>query len=163
MTTAPLPNGTPRRSAQVLSPETRTASTATLLVAVLAVALASLLSGGPAVAGAAIGAGMVLAFFCFGAVTVGAVASVNPAASLLVALLTYVLQVVAVGVVLLALRRSGALDAAVEPGWVAGGIIAATLVWLTAQTVAATRSRQPLYDLTAGSDAPSAGANASAS
>jgi len=162
MTTAPLPNGS-RRSAHVLSPETRTASLATCLLAVLAVALAYPLSGGPGAAGAAIGAGMVLVFFAFGAVTVGAVASVSPAASLPVALLTYVLQVAAIGLVLLGLRSSGALETAVEPRWVAGAIIAATLVWLAAQTVAATRSRQPVYDLSATSDGPSTGAKASAS
>jgi hypothetical protein len=35
----------------------------------------------------------------------------------------------------------------VHAGWLAGTVIVATLVWLVAQTVAATRSRQPIYDL----------------
>jgi ATP synthase protein I len=92
-------------------------------------------------------------FFGFGALTVNAVAAVSPAASLLVALLTYVLQVVAVGVVFLALDASGALGTTVDAGWVAGTVIAATLCWLVAQILAATRSRQPIYDLpTAASD-----------
>jgi hypothetical protein len=147
MTTAPLPNGTSRRSAPVLSPEVRTAGSSTLVLSLVLVGLAALLAGGAAAAGAAIGAATVLIFFASGALTVNAVAGVSPGASLLVALLTYVLQVVAIGVVLLTLRRSGALDSAVDPHWVAGALIAATLVWLVAQTVAATRSRQPLYDL----------------
>jgi hypothetical protein len=157
MTTAPLPHGSPGWAVQVLSPEVRLAGAAGLVVGAVLVALAAVVAGGPAAAGAAVGVGMVLAFFSFGALTVGAVASVSPAASLPVALLTYVLQVAAVGLVLVALRRSGALESAVDARWAAGGVIAATLVWLVAQTVAATRSRHPSYDRAADSAGVPAG------
>jgi hypothetical protein len=67
--------------------------------------------------------------------------------------------VVGVGVVLLVVKRSGALGTDVHAGWVAGTVIAATLVWLVAQIVAATRSRRPLYDLpTAAVEGPGASA-----
>ena len=146
MTTAPLPPATrPRRV--LAGPEIRLAGGVTLVTGVLGVLVAALVSGAPGASGAAIGAGMVLVFFGFGAMTVSAVAAVSPAASLLVALLTYVLQVLAVGVVFVALRNSGAMGSTVDPGWVAGGLIAATVCWLATQVVAATRSRQPLYDL----------------
>ena len=102
MTTAPLPPATRPRPV-LASPEVTLAGGATLALAAVAVPLAALASGAPAASGAAIGAGMVLVFFGFGAMTVNAVAAVSPAASLLVALLTYVLQVVAVGMVFLAL------------------------------------------------------------
>ena len=123
------------------------------------VLLAALVSGSDAATGAAVGAGMVLAFFGLGAAVVNAVAGASPAASLLVALLTYALQVLAVGLVLTALRSSGDLLAAVNADWVAGAVIAATAVWLVTHIVAATRSRQPIYDLP---DTPGNGSAASA-
>lgn len=148
MTTAPLPTGRPPRPLRV-SPEIRLAGATTLVLAVVAATLGGVLTGAPAALGASIGWAMVLAFFGLGALTMDVVATVSPAASLLVALLTYSLQVVAVGVVFLALDASDALGTTVHAGWLAGSVIAATLVWLTAQTVAATRSRQLLYDLPA--------------
>jgi ATP synthase protein I len=52
-------------------------------------------------------------------------------------------------VVFLALQSSGVLGTTVDAGWLAGTLIAATACWLAAQVVAATRSRQPVYDLPA--------------
>jgi ATP synthase protein I len=129
------------------SPEVAMAAGVTFVLGAAAVIVAALVSGAPGATGAAIGSGMVLVFFGFGALTVNAVAAVSPTASLLVALLTYVLQVVAVGVVFLALDASGALGSTVDAEWVAGTVIVATLCWLVAQIVAATRSRRPIYDL----------------
>jgi ATP synthase protein I len=165
MTTAPLPPATRPRPVLV-GPEITLAGGVTLVTGLLAVLAAALVSGAAGASGAAIGAGMVLLFFGFGALTVNLVAAISPAASLLVALLTYVLQVVAVGVTFAALQASGALGGPVDAGWVAGTLIGATVCWLTAQVVAATRSRQPLYDLPAGpggaalraGDGPEAGA-----
>ena len=118
----------------------------TLASALLAVALGALDAGSSAAAGAAVGSSLVLFFFGFGALVVNAVASVSPTASLVVALLTYTLEVVAVGAVSVGLSRSGALDRAVDGDWVGVVVIATTLVWLVAQTVSALRSRQPIYD-----------------
>jgi ATP synthase protein I len=141
----------------------RLAAGATLSLAVLAVPVAAVASGSSGAVGAAIGVGMVVVFFGFGAMTVGAVAAVSPSASLLVALMTYVLQVAAIGVVFVALRDSGALGATVHAGWVGGSVIGATTIWLVAQTVSVTRSRQPLYDLpTSHPDARRDGPEASA-
>ena len=148
MTTAPLPPG-PRSRPLRLSPEIRLAGVSTVGIAVVCVTLAALLSGGSAALGASIGFAMVLAFFGLGSLTMDVVALVSPPASLLVALLTYTLQVVAVGVVFLALDASDALGSTVDAGWLAGSVIVATFGWLAAQTVAATQSRQPLYDLPA--------------
>ena len=146
MTTAPLPPGTPAKAVRI-GPEVLAAVGCTLLLGVLAVVLAALVSGTPAAIGAAVGAAMVLVFFGFSALVVNVVASVSPSASLLVALLTYTLQVVLVGLVFVALRRSGDLGTTVDGNWVGGVVIAATVVWLTAQVVCVVRARQPLYDL----------------
>lgn len=140
-----------------LSPEIRLAGVATVALAAVSIVLAALLSGGPAALGASIGFAMVLGFFGLGALTMDVVSSVSPPASLLVALLTYTLQVVAVGVVFLALDASDALGSTVHAGWLAGSVIAATSGWLAAQTVTATRSRQPLYDLPATAPADAGG------
>lgn len=148
MTTAPLPTG-PRSRPLRVSPEIRLAGSGTLALAAVAVLLAAFISGGPAALGAAVGCAMVLVFFGLGSLTMDVVATVSPPASLLVALLTYTLQVVAVGVVFVALDASDALGSTVHAGWLAGSVIAATFGWLVAQTIAATRSRQPLYDLPA--------------
>jgi ATP synthase protein I len=136
---------------------------ATLLVTaglgLVGTVLGALVGGSPAAVGAAVGFAMVLVFFGTGAVVVNAVASVSPAASMLVALLTYTLQVVLVGVVFAALDRSGALDGPVDRAWAGGAVVVATLVWLVSHIRAATRSRQPLYDLP---ERPSEGPEASA-
>jgi len=76
-----------------------------------------------------------------------AVAALAPAASLMVALLTYTLQVVLVGAVFVGLRRSGLLEQAIDPRWLGGTVIAATLIWLTVQVVASLRTRIPVYEL----------------
>lgn len=141
MTTAPPPGVPPRPPVRVVGPELGLAGATTTVVALATIGVAAVVSGPAGAAGAAIGAAMVLVFFGFGSVTVGAVAAVSPAASLPVALLTYVLQVVAVAVTFSVLRRSGALGTSVEAAWVAAALIISTLVWSAAHLRAATRPR----------------------
>lgn len=154
MTTAEPTPGTGRtsraRESAVLGPVAAGALAGLVLTGV-----AASTTGSAGAAGAAIGTVMVLTFFGFGAVVLGVVARVAPAASLLVALLTYTLQVVLVGVVFLALSSGGALDGPVDPRWLSAAVITGTLVWLGAQVTLAVRARQPIYDL------PSQGAEAS--
>ena len=70
-----------------------------------------------------------------------------PTASLLVALLTYTLQVVLMGMVFVALSRSGLLGDTLHREWLAGVVIAGTFGWLLTQLVLTTRQRIPAYDL----------------
>jgi ATP synthase protein I len=143
---------------------TRDAGTRVLLgaavaaaAATAAVSLAGLLIGGSAAAyGALVGALLVLLVFGLGAFAVNLVATVMPAASLLVALLTYTLQVVFMGLVFWALTRSGALGRDLDQRWLAGAIIAGTVAWVAVQIGQATRARIPAYDL--GSSASTGGA-----
>ena len=92
-------------------------------------------------------AAMVCVVFASGTAVLGVVAYVAPAASMLVALLTYTLQVVVVAVVYVALKQGGALEGPVDPRWLSGAVIACTLAWTTAQIVVSVRGRQPVYDL----------------
>jgi ATP synthase protein I len=110
---------------------------------------AAALSGTTGAAGAAIGATMVCLVFALGAVVLGFVALIAPAASLLVALLTYTLQVVLVGMVYVALSSSGTLGGSVDARWLSGAVIACTLTWTVTQVIVSTRVRQPVYDLPA--------------
>ena len=149
MTTARVTSGStarPDRRATV-GGQVRAALLVTALLGLVGTGLGALLGGSSAALGAAVGFAMVLVFFGTGAVVVNAVASVSPSASMLVALLTYTLNVVLVGLVFVGLARSGALQDAVAPRWLAGAVIACTLVWTTTQIVVATRTRQPIFDL----------------
>ena len=58
-----------------------------------------------------------------------------PAASLLVALLTYTLQLLVLALVLAGLNRSGLLDDALDRRWLAAAVIAGTVAWMVAQIV----------------------------
>ncbi len=115
-------------------------------VLVLVVA-ASLTEGRAAVVGALSGGVLTLVVFALGIAVVGAVARLMPAASLLVALMTYVLQLLVLAVCVLAIDRAGLDGATLSRGWFAAGVIAVTMLWLVGQLVAATRQRIPVYDL----------------
>jgi len=118
------------------------------LVAGLVVALVALsTSGTPAAVGALIGTAIVVLVFAGGSFAVDEVARVMPAAALLVALLTYTLQVLAMGLAFVAISRSGVLDETADRGWLAGAVIAGTAGWVVLQVALATRQRIPAYDL----------------
>jgi ATP synthase protein I len=146
MTTAQPPTGPETRPA-VVGPVVRAAFLVTLLVGLAAVAAGALSGGAAAALGAGIGTAVVCVFFAAGAVVLNAVSALVPSASLLVALLTYTLKVTLLAVVFLALSRSGALEGAVDAGWLGGTVIACTMAWLVSQIFFHVRVRQPLYDL----------------
>ncbi len=146
MTTAPRISGSGPRPGST-GPVVRRGLAATVAVGAVAAVLGAVLGGAPALLGALVGTGMVAAFFALGAMVLDTVARLAPALSLMVALLTYALQVVLVGLVFLVLSRSGALDSSVEGTWVAGTMIVATFAWLAVQVWTSLRARIPLYDL----------------
>lgn len=146
MTTAPRTPRTGQRPG-VAGPAVAVAGLlATLVGGSLAVA-GALLDGTAAAAGAGVGLVMVLVFFGLGAVVLDLVAGIAPALSLLVALLTYTLQVVLVGLVFVGLTRAGLLEGELDGDWLGGTVIAGTLTWLAGQLVATLRTRRPVYDL----------------
>lgn len=110
----------------------------------------ALLEGSPAAAGAGVGAALVLGVFAVGALAVDLVARVLPSAALLVALLTYTLQVLAMALAFVALQRSGELGESLSREWLAGAVIAGTASWLAVHVATALRARIPAYDLPAG-------------
>lgn len=118
----------------------------TAVVGATIVGLAALTSGSPAAYGALVGTGIALLVFCFGAFAVDAVARLMPVASLLVALLTYTMQVLLMLVVFVGLNRSGALDDSLDRAWLGGSIIAAVLTWTFAQLTASAKARIPAFE-----------------
>jgi ATP synthase protein I len=65
----------------------------------------------------------------------------------MMALMTYTFQVALVLLVFLAVSRSGAIGTTLFPGWLAGGVVAATVAWTVGQLVASARARIPVYDI----------------
>lgn len=114
------------------------------LVGAVVVLVAALVAGAPGAAGAAIGVAMVLGVLGLGSAVVQAVASLVPAAALLVELLTYTLQVLLLLVAFVALERSGVLGEEVSRGWLASALVTGTLGWQIAHVVGAVRARIPL-------------------
>ncbi len=123
------------------------AAVSALVAGAIVIAVGAIASGAPAAYGAIVGTFIVVGVFGFGAFTVNLVAKVLPAAALLVAMLTYTLQVVLMAVVFLALTKSGLLDDALDRQWLAGAVITGTIVWLIAQIITTMRARIPAFDL----------------
>jgi ATP synthase protein I len=110
--------------------------------------VAALVDGGRGLAGAAAGGVLTLVVFVLGIGLVNLAARVLPAASLLVALLTYTLQLLVLALAVVALERSGVAGEDLSRGWFAASVIAVTVLWLLGQVVAATKQRIPAFDLT---------------
>jgi hypothetical protein len=116
-----------------------------LAVVVLAV-VGGVVDGAPGVTGALVGGGLTLAVFALGVGLVDVAARLLPAASLMVALLTYTLQLLVLAIAVVVLDRSGLAGDEVSRGWFAAGVIAVTVLWLLGQVVAATRQRIPAFE-----------------
>lgn len=120
-----------------------------LLTSVLGLAAALLgwvLDGPAAGLGVVVGTLSVVVICATGSLLVDAVAGALPAASLMVALLTYTLQVLLVLLVFAGLERSGALGSTLDRDWLGGAAIGATLAWLGTQVLLTVRSRIPVFD-----------------
>lgn len=163
MTTARTPRGSgssPRDAGRgVAGRVVRRSLVATGSLALLLAGLGWLLSGSAAAAGVLVGAALVCGFFGLGALVLIWVTRVSPAATLLVGLMTYTLQVVLLAIVFAALRSSGLIGSTVDGGWLGGTVIAGTVVWLAIQVTLSMRARDLYYDLPA-EEGPSKGPGA---
>jgi ATP synthase protein I len=121
-------------------PGQRSALLLTVLVAIGGSGIALLAGHGERqVLGALVGAAVVGAFFLFGALTTGFVARHAPQASLLVALMTYTLQVLLLALLLVVIARSPAMQEALDERWLGGAVLVGALAWTGALVVGATR------------------------
>jgi len=135
---------------------TKPSSAASALAGLLVVGAGFAAGGPPGGWGAGVGALLVTAVLTSGAAVVTVVARVLPAASLLVAMLTYTLQLVLVVLVMVALAGSPAVADRLSATWFAGAVIACALAWTVAQVVVTTRVRIPVYDLPDDASLPTA-------
>ena len=90
---------------------------------------------------------LVVVVIGFGVFALNTVASIMPSATVLVALVTYAVQLVVLAAVVLGFARNGMMDDTFDRRWFGGGVAVATLAWMVAQIVAALRARIPVYDL----------------
>ena len=120
------------------------AACAALVVVTGLVALA--LAGPAGLQGALAGGLLALVVFLLGTTVVNAVARLMPAMSLLVAMLTYALQVIVMALVVLALVQSDLGGEPVFREWFAGAVIAVTMLWLAVQVWLFTRLRILAFD-----------------
>ena len=149
MTTAP-----PRQQPSLRVPGVGTGLTVTVLIGLTSSGLALALAGTPQLAGALVGTAVVAGFFVFGMLNTALAAAFAPRAALVVALLTYTMQVVALGLLLVALTRSGATADALDVRWLGGTVIAGALGWSAALVVDALRSTPSSATITSAAATP---------
>ena len=145
MTTAPL-----RQQPSLRVPGVGRALLVTALVAVGASVLALLTGGQPQLLGALAGTAMVAGFFVFGMVNTALAAAFAPRVALVVALLTYTLQVVVLGMVLVAVSRSGLTPDRLDVRWLAATVIVGALGWTVALVLDALSSTHAGDQVTSG-------------
>lgn len=105
------------------------------------------LAGPGGLAAAATASGVVLGFFALGQSLQLAVADAPPRVALFVALASYALRVVLLGV-LLSSALAGSRPDGVAAGALLGATLAATAGWITGEVIAFTRLRIPVFDST---------------
>ncbi|WP_370289958.1 hypothetical protein [Nocardioides sp.] len=114
----------------------------------LVVAVAGLVLDGPGAAGAAlVGALAATLVMVTAAMAVDVVATVRPAWSLLVAMLTYLLVVVALAASLTVVSDAERWPEGLPVSWLSAGILGVALTWTVAQVRLATTARIPVFDL----------------
>ena len=123
------------------------ATAASFVVGLVLVVAGAVLDGAPGARGAAAGALLTTVTFGWGASVVSAVSRVMPSASLLVALLTYALQLM-----LMAAGTKIVMDASDEGatfarGWLAAGVVTLGVTWIVAQVWTTVRQRTLAYEL----------------
>ena len=143
MTTETMPH-TPFTGARVLVG----AGVAALLTGLVTAVVGLFVDGSAAAVGALVGTVVMVVVFAGGALLVNAVAGALPTAALLVAVLTYTLQLALLGLLFGALVSSPTLAEHLDRRWLGIAVIAATFAWLVAQIVLTMRQRIPVYDLT---------------
>lgn len=123
------------------------AAASAVVLGLVAALVGALVSGSTAAWGALVGTVLVVGILGFGSFVVNVVAGLVPTLALMVAMTTYVLQVVLMGLVFAVLSSSDLLDTTLDRGWLAGAVIGGTAIWLVSQVLLTVRRRIPVYDL----------------
>jgi len=118
-----------------------------LVVAAICMTVAGVTVGQKGVVGAGVGAAIVLLFFASSPLALGPVTKVSPHLSVLVALIFFFTKIVALVALMVVLLDPEGVGKHLDKGALGGTVIVSTLAWTVFQIRAATKSRQPLYDL----------------
>ncbi|MGN0065892.1 MAG: hypothetical protein ACI379_16780 [Nocardioides sp.] len=130
------------------------ATAASVVLGLLVVLAAALVDGAPGARGAAAGAVITLVTFGWGTGVVSAVSRVMPSASMMIALLTYALQIVLMGVSVKIVIDASDDGARFSHGWLVVGVVTLALGWMAAQVWCTVRLRTLAYDLPSSAAGP---------
>jgi ATP synthase protein I len=130
----------PRQEPALRVPGVGRALAVTFLVGIAAAGLALVIAGDEQLVGALVGTAVVAVFFLFGMLNTALAAAFAPRTALMVAMLTYTIQVVGLGVLLAALVRSGVAGDQLDIRWLGGTVIVGALGWTVALVVDALRT-----------------------
>ncbi|MGW0227286.1 hypothetical protein ACWDWO_03140 [Actinopolymorpha singaporensis] len=140
-----------------VTPLLRGALLPTLVVAVLTVAVSTVVAGSRGLVGACVGAAVVLVFSGVGLLAMRAVRTMYPEVVLLVAVGSYFVRVVIFGGLLAILGTVDGIDDVLNRTATALAVLACVATWLAGELRAFVRMRQPIYDF---DDRPSAASGA---
>lgn len=118
-----------------------------LAVGVLCMAVGTYLAGGPGLAAAAIGTAVVFVFFASTPLALKGPTAVAPGLAMVLALLFFATKVFALVAAMTVVLDPDGIGANVDTQVLGATLIASTLVWTFLQIRAATKTREPLYDL----------------
>ncbi|MDF9715469.1 hypothetical protein INN71_04420 [Nocardioides sp. ChNu-153] len=116
-------------------------------LAVLLAVVGGLVQGADAALGALVGGALLLVVLTTSTAIVAVLSSWVSGSLMLLAMLTYTLNVLLVLVALAALAASGATDGPLSARWLGGAVVLGAVAWSVVQVVVTTRLRVPLYDL----------------
>ena len=112
--------------------------------------LGVVIGGSPALMAALAGTALAVLVLFGGSLAVEVVSSAMPAASLLVALMTFLVQMVLMGLTFLVVSRSETIGRTLDTAWIGMAVLAVTLTWMVAHVVLTMRRRIPVYELPEG-------------
>jgi ATP synthase protein I len=115
----------------------------------LLVVVAAFADGAAGARGAAAGVGITVVTFGWGTGVVSAVSRVMPSASLLIALLTFALQLMVMGVATKVVVDASDGGAYFSHAWLAAGVVLGALAFIVAQVWCTVRQRTLAYELPA--------------
>ncbi len=123
------------------------AGVATAAFGSLLALIGAVVEGSSAAYGALLGTLLTIVVFGLGAAAVNLVAGILPTMSLIVAMMTYLLQLVVIWLVLSVLETTDLLDSTLSRAWLGGAVIIGALAWMAAQIGLHITRRVPVFDL----------------